>query len=472
MKTICTYHNSIIRLLLVFLLTILLFSETGRTADSPSLLSGINLPKVVKFDAGGGLRAYRIKNEIPMLTLTAAIGYGSLYEGRDDAGAASLLSKTISMAGSAKYPGSELYLALEGLGGRIGFDPSWEQTFITVTVLDRHAEQAFDILASLVKGPRIDHKDLANARALIMEKLKRQRDEPHILAFEKLREILYDGAAYGATPTEETLSGLSAEKLGAIVTNHFTAGNMVLGISSSLRGDRIEALAKKYFGGTRPGKRTAYSVDIPRLYESLGKNAGKVFLIPRDIPQSTIALGTLAAPLGDPEEHSLTVLNYILGGGSFNSRLMTEIRAKRGLSYSTASVVRFRKETGLFLAYAQTRNELAPLTLKLLEENIFLMKEKPVTSDEMSWTRQSLENSYIFEFDTPQNILGKYLFLDYNGFDDAYLRNYIAHIREVTPERIMESGRRLLDRGLVRVVVGREELTEKLRGFGEVVVVR
>jgi len=240
----------------------------------------------------------------------------------------------------------------------------------------------------------------------------------------------------------------------------------------SLEGGKIEALAKKYFSGVRPGNRTAYGVDTPRLRDTLSKNSGKVFLVPRDIPQSTIALGALAPPLGSPEEHSLTVLNYILGGGSFNSRLMTEIRAKRGLSYSTASVIRFRKDTGLFLAYAQTRNELAPLTLKLLEENISLMKEKPVTSGEMSWTRQSLENSYIFEFDTPQNILGKYLFLDYNGLDEAYLRDYIGRIQGVTPERIMESGRRLLDRGTVRVVVGREELAEKLRDFGEVVVVR
>ena len=135
-------------------------------------------------------------------------------------------------------------------------------------------------------------------------------------------------------------------------------------------------------------------------------------------------------------------------------------------------MVRPRKETGLFLAYAQTRNELAPLTLRLLQENINGMRDNPVTPEEMEWTRKSLENSYIFEFDTPQNILGKYLFLDYNGLDESYLKNYIPRVHAVTPPQIMESGKTLLKDGLVRVVVGKKELAEKLREVGEVDVLK
>ena len=437
-----------------------------------SSLPGIDLPKVTKFDAGGGLAAYRISDEIPMLTITAAIGYGSLYETRENAGAAALLSKTISMAGSEKYPGPALYRAIETLGGRIGFDSSWEQTFITITMLDRHAETAFDILASLVAAPRLGDADVNNARGLIVESLKRQRDEPHFVAFEKLREIIYDGNGYGATPTEKTLASMNAERLRAITSSHFTAGNTTLGITSSLDGRVIETLARKYFGALRKGPRTSYVVDTAALSASLRDKAAKIYIIPRDIPQSTIAVGTLAPRITAGDIIPVSVLNYILGGGSFNSRLMIEIRAKRGLSYSTASVARPRKETGLFLAYAQTRNELAPLTLRLLQENINGMRDNPVTPEEMEWTRKSLENSYIFEFDTPQNILGKYLFLDYNGLDESYLKNYIPRVHAVTPPQIMESGKTLLKDGLVRVVVGKKELAEKLREVGEVDVLK
>jgi zinc protease len=435
-------------------------------------LSNIDLPKAVKFSPGNGLTAYRIRDEIPMLTITAAIGYGSLYENRDNAGIASLLSKTISMAGSEKYPGNALYRTLENLGGRIGFDASWEQTVISITVLDRYAETAFDILSSLVAAPRLEEADIINARGLIIESLKRQRDEPHFIAFEKLREIIYDGNGYGAMPTEKTLGSTTAGDLRTVADRHFTSGNTVLGITSSLEGGRVEGLARKYFGSLKSGPRTSYGVDTPALVSSLRGKAGKIYFIPRDIPQSTIAVGTLAPRVTDSEAIPTAVMNYILGGGSFNSRLMTEIRAKRGLSYSTASVVRMRKETGLFLAYAQTRNELSPLTLSLLEENIRGMGDKLVTPGEIDWTRKSIANSYIFEFDTPQNILGKYLFLDYNGLDEAYLKTYIPRVHGVTPENITATGRALFRDGLVRVVVGREDVAEKLKQLGEVVVLK
>lgn len=454
-------------LLIVFLAVIIIPLRHGAAS-----ISNIDLPKVTKFSAGNGLTAYRIRDEIPMLTVTAAIGYGSLYETRDTAGTASLLAKTLSMAGSEKYPGPALYRAIESLGGRIGFDASWEQIVISITMLDRHAETAFDILSSLVSAPRLDDADINNARGLIIESLKRQREEPHFVAFEKLREIIYNGDGYGATPTEKTLASVNAQRLRAITAAHFTAGNTVLGITSSLDSAALEALARKYFGALAKGPRMTYRVDTPGLTASLRGKAGRIYFIPRDIPQSTIAVGTLAPRIAGDEIIPLSVMNYILGGGSFNSRLMTEIRSKRGLSYSTASVVRSRKETGLFLAYAQTRNELTPLTLRLLMENINGMREKPVTAEEMEWTRKSLENSYIFEFDTPQNILGKYLFLDYNGLDESYLTSYIPRIHSVTPPQIMESGKSLLKDGLVRVVVGREDVADKLREQGEVVMLK
>ena len=102
------------------------------------------------------------------------------------------------------------------------------------------------------------------------------------------------------------------------------------------------------------------------------------------------------------------MMNYILGGGSFTSRLMREIRVKRGLSYSVQSIIRFRKNTGIFLAFAQTKYETTDSALSLLLENTGLMSEEMVTDEEIKWTNESIKNSYIFEFDTPQSILNKY----------------------------------------------------------------
>lgn len=462
-----TYRRTLFILCSTFLLFSLFGSRQGAYSNS---FANLTLPKVAKFYPAEGLAAYRIKSEIPALTITAQIGYGSLYEKKDNAGISTLLVKTISLAGSRQFPGNALYQTVENIGGKIYFDASWEETSITITVLDRYAETAFKVLADLIKDPLIESGALNDARSLVEESLKRQRDMPHIVAFEALREILFDGNGYGATPTKKSLSSITADTLQAIVRSSFAAGNIILGISSSLDGGRIESLAKKYFSDIRKGPRQKYLVDHALLCSNLAKNSGKIFLIPREIPQATIAVGTIAPPIGLPDEFSLSSMNYILGGGSFNSRLMTEIRAKRGLTYSTASVVRFRKETGLFLAYAQTRNDAAPLTLKLILENIEMMKTKDVSAEELDWMRLSLENSYIFEFDTPRNILSKYLFLDYYGLSESYLSGYIDKIRAVTAPSIMQSAKSLFGKGIVKVVVGKREIEGKLAEQGEVVI--
>lgn len=461
-------YPRIYRMILILLIFIYpFFSLRNALANS---FTGLTLPRVTKFYPTEGLSAYRIKNEIPALTITAQIGYGSLYEKKDNAGISALLSKTISLAGSRHFPGNTLYQTIENIGGKISFDTSWEETSITITVLDRYAETAFKVLADLIKDPLIQPSTLNDARSLVEESLKRQRDMPHFVAFEALREILFDGDGYGATPTKKSLNSITADDLQGVARSSFASGNIILGISSSLEGAHIESLAKKYFSDIRKGSRQKYLVDHTLLYSRLEKNSGKIFFIPRDIPQSTIAVGTIAPPIGIPEEFSLVSMNYILGGGSFNSRLMTEIRSKRGLTYSTASVIRFRKETGLFLAYAQTRNDAAALTLKLIIENIESIKTKEVAPEELNWMKLSFENSYIFEFDTPRNILGKYLFLDYYGLSESYLSNYISKICAVSAPSIMQSAQNLFRKGTVKVVVGKREMEKKLAEQGEVVI--
>ncbi|HQP49504.1 MAG TPA: hypothetical protein PKX12_12295, partial [Spirochaetota bacterium] len=143
---------------------------------------------------------------------------------------------------------------------------------------------------------------------------------------------------------------------------------------------------------------------------------------------------------------------------------------KRGLSYSTGSVMRSRKETGLFLAYAQTKTELADTTFSIMVDNIRKMEKEPVTAEELSWTNESLKNSYVFEFNTTGNMLGKFMYLHYNGLEKNSLNTYLEKISRVTPESIISYSNVLLKDGLIKVVVGKKEMAEKLRQFGNVVI--
>jgi hypothetical protein len=214
MKPIRLFLFSLLASALVAGASIPLRGDTLSHGISPD--PSLNLPAVKQIALPNGISAYYIRDDLPVLTLTAAVGYGSLYEDIKTAGTASLLAKTLSLAGSKKYPGPALYEAVESLGGKLSVSSSWEQTTISVTVLARHAEKAFDIVSSIVSEPNLDEKYINDARALIIEGIRRKQDQAQLVAFDKLRELIFNGKGYGATETEGSVRAIRREDLAAV----------------------------------------------------------------------------------------------------------------------------------------------------------------------------------------------------------------------------------------------------------------
>lgn len=444
--------------------------EKAPVADGP-ISADLNLPAVQSFVAENGLKVFYIKDDMPQLTVMVTVGFGKLYEDRQNAGISELLAKVITLGGSKKYPGESLYSAVEKVGGRFSVSATWEGTVIAIRVLERHADLAFDIISDILKNPNLEEQYINDAKSLLCESIRRKKDSPDTIAFEKLREIIFDGNGYGSFPREDAVKLIPTIELAKALNTYFNAENMIVGISSSIEWPAIKKYIAANLSGLEKGKRMYYHVDYKKITDSISANSKKIFLLPRPLPQATIVAGTIAPPISDPSAFSLSVMNYILGEGSFNSRLMQEIRVKRGLAYAVQSVVKFRRDTGVFIAFAQTKNEESDTTLSIMLENIFLMKDRPVSEEELRWAKNSIIRSYIFEFETPLDVLNQYQSIYYNSLPDTYLKEYPTGINNVSGEMISAGSRELLKSGLVRLVVGDESLKKKLSRFGEVVII-
>ena len=443
--------------------------KAARSEAPAELKLNLSLPPVESFTTDNGVRVFCIRSDLPELSLVVSAGYGKLYESARTAGSAELLARTLLMGGSRKYPGESLHRALEAAGGRFNVEASWEETLISIRVLERHADLALDIIGDLLSNPNIEDRAFADAKALVLEGIRRKKDSPEVLAFEKLRELVFAGSGYGAVPREETVAPATAAEMQRLWTTHFTSGNIMVAASSSMDPGELKGRLLKYLAGVPTGGRVDYEADRARIRESVRSAARRVYFIRRPIPQATVVVGTVTPRLSDPKNYSLGVMNYILGEGSFNSRLMQEIRVKRGLSYSVASIIKPRRETGVFIAYAQTKNEQADATLALLVENVRKMAKSPVSRDELVWAKRAIVSSYIFEFEMPLSLLGKYIFVERGGLPASYLTEYPARINEVRAETILKDGRELFQDGLVKVVVGGEKARGGLSRFGELV---
>jgi len=431
----------------------------------------ISIPQVKEFTTSSGVTVFYLQDSLPHFSVSVSTGYGKIYENTDNAGISEMLANTLNMGGSKKHPGSSIHRAVESLGGQYSVNASWENITISFRFLQRHAEKASKILRGIVNEPNFDSRYVDNARSVLLDSVRRREDRPEQLAFEKLRQILFDGNGYGAVMTEKTLKSIDGDDLSALWKSHAVTKNIRVGVVTSLPLAQVKNLMEAVFSSIPKGEAQYYSVDRKGINQVLKNNADTVFLIQKDIPQSTIVFGTIAPEMRNSSTYPLSVGNYILGGGSFSSRLMREVRVKRGLAYSVSSIARFRRNTGIFLAYAQTGTDTTKKTMNLIDSLLREFADKGPNAEEMSWARESVLNSYIFEFDSPYSIIGKHIWLDYNTLPDNYLEKYPEKIQNVSGKEVLKEYTTLFQKGFIRVVVGNESLKKRLESSVKVKVV-
>jgi zinc protease len=444
----------------------------GLTADSGVEALPVDLPPVQTLMTENGAKVFFVGDELPQLTIVASVGYGRLYESSENAGLCDLLAKTISLGGSKRYPGMKLHEKVDQIGGMLSVSSSFERTVISLSVLPRFRREAFSIVASLLSEANLEEGEFVMARSLVADEIRRRYDDPASIAFDRTMGIIFDGKAYGAIPSAEKMNSYTLAMVRDAYARYFGAKNILIGISSSVPYAEIRKDCEKHFSGIAPGAKMDYAVDAAAVAATVRKNGGKIFLYPKDIPQATIVVGTLAPDIRDARCYPLALMNFVLGEGSFNSRLMREIRVKRGMAYSVSSVMRFRRNTGVFLAYAQTKIENADTVLPLLKDTITAMGREKLPASDIRWAKSSISNSYIFRFETPGDILGNYLDREYCGLPEDYYERYLSRINAVTDGGVMRESERLFHDGLVTCVVGKEDLKDLLKGQGEVVLVK
>ncbi|MCL1865387.1 MAG: insulinase family protein [Spirochaetes bacterium] len=462
-------------LTVIILFSILIVSWDRTEAESlkqkqtnGSFLS--SLPKIKKYKMKNDLDILYIKDELPVTVIYASISFGKMYEDSGNAGIAETLTTTISISGTDSFRGNTLYQKIESIGGTIRINAGLETIGIEIKVLSKYGDLAFNILADILKNPIFEDDGLSSAKRLVLSKIMRSMDEPDEIGVLKLREIIFCGSGYGASPSAKSIEGTNPDSLKQIWKRFATGRNISVAVSSSMDENSIVSLAEKELSGIERGNKETYSVDKDKVINSIKSSAGKIYLIPMELEQATIYTGTLAPAVKYDGNYALYAMNYILGGGSFNSRLMNDIRVKRGLAYSVFSLVKNRRNTGVFIGFVQTRNESVPEVLSLINSNITKMRSEPVDADELQWAKESIKNSYIFKFETIEDILGNYLDLEYNELSGDYYENYLTNINNVTVSKITDESKKLFNHGLVTVVVGNINLKKELSSLGEVVV--
>ncbi|MCX8123741.1 MAG: insulinase family protein [Spirochaetes bacterium] len=425
----------------------------------PFLVSGkspITLPHIETIKSNG-VNVYYTQDTLPQCTVYISIGAGTLYENAHNAGISQMAALVLSLGGSKNYPSINEYI--DAVGGRYSVSASFETVTITMRVHQDEAVKAFAILADIIANPLFDEKLVATARFMCKQQIQQKQDDPMTIAMEKARQCVFGDSGYGAVMTPESVDAVTVAGLQQFWKHYVVKDNVRIGIVTSLNKEIILDHITQLTDAIAHGYAVDYPVDLEKAIRNVSNK--ELYFIEKDIPQSTIVMATVAPPIKSANRYALEVGNYILGGGSFNSWLMNEIRVKRGYAYSTGSVLRLRKNTGLFLAYSQTQAATTLSTIEIMKKVIAQYAQTGPSEEQVRWAKDALVKSYIFEFNSLRDIIQFYMWLDYNTLPVSYIHEYTDGINSVTKDTITQCFNDIASKYII-VVVGNKEVKQLL----------
>jgi predicted Zn-dependent peptidase len=405
-------------------------------------------------------------HELPLVTVKAYIGAGSVYDPADKVGLAGLTGAVLRGGGTSATTPEALDDELEFMASSIESGIGADSGAVTFSSLKKNLDRTLALFAQVMMAPTFREDRVTQGKNRAIEAIRRQNDDPKEVADRELSRAIYAGHPLGRIPTVESVSAITRDDLIAFHRRFFHPNNVILAVSGDFGRKEILEKLRTVFGGWK--KETVALPEIPQPSPS-GKPA--VLLARKDIDQSVIRMGHLGIDKNNPDLYAIYVMNSILGGNGFSSRLMAVVRTREGLAYNVDSSFQAgRRFTGTFEAETETKVGTTARAIGLMRDIIDGMTRQPVSDAELTLARESIINSFIFGFTNAASVANQRARLEYYGYPKGYLEEFRDNIGRVTKEDVLRVARKYLrPEALTLVVVGDEKRFDKpLSTLGEV----
>jgi len=395
------------------------------------------------------------RKNLPLVMVTLLVKASPLDEPERLAGLSSLTASLLT-EGTKKRTSKQISEEIEFIGASIGQSVDYDFTTLTLSVLKKDLDKGFEIFSDVLLEPVFSEPEIARKKDLIKGNLRKAEDDPRFIADREFRKSLYGGHPYGRLIEgyPETIDNIKRDDIVRFYSDYFVPNNSILVVVGDISGEELNSLIKKYLSSWKPKdiKRSSFEAKKPS-----GKN---VVVVDKPITQANIIFGGLGIRRSDPDYYAISVMNYILGGGGFSSRLMQKIRDEMGLAYDVHSFFSPSKEPGIFQVQMQTKNESANISIETILGEIKRLKDSGATPSEIEDAKAFLVGSFPGRFDTMRKIADFLALIEFYGLGLDYMEKYPRYIESVTPEDIKRVAQRYLDtENYVLVVVGDKKKT-------------
>jgi len=425
------------------------------------------MPKPAWLTLANGVRvAYMRDTELPLVTVLGLLRGGSIFEPADKSGLAQLTATVLRTGGTKTRGGDAINEELEFIAATVEAMDGAEFMTVIGSSLKKDFAKLMEIYADLIMNPAFPRDKLDLARNQSLEGIRRQWDQPSRVSSLLFNERLYGpDSPYGRRPKPATLEAIGREDLVAFHKRIFSPDNLMLGVAGDVTAGEVKAILEKAFKGWPKAK-----VDLAEPAPLEERADGTIYYAYKDTPQANLYLGHLGVRRNNPDQYKLEVLNNIFGGGGFTARLMKELRSNRGLTYGIYGGVMEGRDRGPFMVASQLKAANFVEALGLIKDIIRDLQTNPVSDEEIETAKNSIINSFVFNFEQNVQVMSRLMTLKLQGYADNYLDAYIDNIRKVTKQDILEAAKKYMDpaRTIVVVVGDEKRFDRPLSSLGPV----
>ena len=409
----------------------------------------IAMPKAQRIDLPNHLRVLVFEeHSIPAVTLQLLVGAGSWRDPQDKKGLANLTAKSV-LLGTRFFSFDEINDRLDFIGANLDADCSRDFAVIGMQVLKKDLDAGIGLFTEIAVYPTFPAADVDGQRDDIIGELRTKEDDPLEVATRAFDKALFQNGPY-ASPvegTEKSVEGIGPEELSKFYSSFYRPNNSVLVIGGDITLQEVKTLIV-------PRLLAWNEAQIPETpFEPEFAEGAINVAIDKPVTQATIIIGCPAMDRTSGDYYPFQVMNQILGSGDLSSRLMAEIRIKKGLAYAVESILAARRRAGSFRLVIQTRNESAKESTALAKKELERLRMEPVSEGELQAAKKFLIGNFPLKYSLQQDFAKFLAQIEFYGLGSDYPERYAALINAVTEEDILRVAKKYLKPDNVVVIV-------------------
>ena len=413
---------------------------------------------IEKLDSFKGSKGYLVQTKaLPMVDIEVSIDAGTRFDPTGKSGLAEMTAALMNY-GVKGDQGilSEAQIADEiaDLGANISLSVSGERAILRIRSLSRKdlRDRAVKLAAAMLSSPTYQSTIVEREKQRTSTSLLEAETKPEFVLERRFKKSVYGNYPLGTTPTVKSVTAVSVNDLIQFHKQFYCSDRMIVSIVGDVdqaqANEMVKALLQKIPQSGAP------IVQLPELQRSPVEPLGqREIQIPFDSQQAHIAMGMTAVTRSNPDYFPLLVGNYVLGGGGFVSRLMAEVREKRGLAYSVSSYFAPGKDTGIFKAGLQTKSDQAAMALEVMSSTITKFIVDGPTPSELLAAKSNLINGYPLRIDNNRKLLDNVSSIAWNDLPLDTMEIWTKQVEAVTLEQVSVAFQKYLAMDRMKIVV-------------------